>query len=543
MNKLKKFKSLGILLPLSAGLLTASCFNTSKKDDVDTKQNLDDLDSIDIALRVGSYFNPKKPNSEIFNYSKKSLDTLSLNIVDIFKDEDGNIKISYYISAQNGRKSKIKQILINKDQIMPEESTSGGGDAVKPNPPDVNSGDKAKEPEATDGTDQGSTQDPSQGNTDTNPPAEQPTPPNAEQPKNPDNDGNIPSNPKPPSEPTPLAKATVRLASWNVLNFSSKLFNESLPKAQAIVSIIYTQGYDVVGLTEVEDTGVAERLAQMLNELEKANKTNNVWKAISSPQYVPQGPYISVSEKHASFIYKQNIVAPMVLSDGKAGRLYDNSGYENRFGGAANVYQKAPFAVRFKVNIPGYQRVNFTYMVAHFDGPGVGKNSGEVSYNGGGSHEYNEAWNIKNVFQWAKRITGGDDDLIFQGDTNIKVGKQSAAFGWATEYGAVLPLADNKANSTSLSKKTIGAYSQPYDKIVHKSNMNFENAKIYKLYDFVTDPSIFQYAKISSYEQWAAYHNQHSTKARSKEYNYVYDGVSDHSPISYDLILDPNDEH
>jgi|GEM_PF-6167543 len=51
-------------------------------------------------------------------------------------------------------------------------------------------------------------------------------------------------------------------------------------------------------------------------------------------------------------------------------------------------------------------------------------------------------------------------------------------------------LSDSKDNASSLSY-TIGEYSEPYDKIIHKSNLNHSNPNVYRLYDFPKQ-NIFQ---------------------------------------------------
>lgn len=78
---------------------------------------------------------------------------------------------------------------------------------------------------------------------------------------------------------------------------------------------------------------------------------------------------------------------------------------------------------------------------------------------GNGSFEFNEAWNIKNVFDWMKTINGGDDDLIFQGDTNIKKGNENRAFGWVGSYENAKMVLNEQKDNTSLGKKSIDIHS------------------------------------------------------------------------------------
>ncbi|MCR8966268.1 endonuclease/exonuclease/phosphatase family protein [Mycoplasma zalophidermidis] len=331
----------------------------------------------------------------------------------------------------------------------------------------------------------------------------------------------------------------LRIALWNVANFGDKA---SEPKPQAIASIIFTQKYDVVGLIELDSTKVISRLVNYLNVLEQKNNTNNLWDFIYKELPVDSKKNINVNgDKAAAYIYNKTKVVPEILNNSQNGIIYDNSNFQV-FKGAPtlNAYSRAPYIGKFRSNVEGYKNVNFTLAISHFDGPGVKTKIGEESFKGMGSREYNEAKNIKNVFDWVKKLNGNDDDLIFMGDTNIPSGKESIAFDWVSEYGAIMPLGEGEEALSSL-KTEFGNYANPYDKIVHKSNLKFENAKVYKLYSFVDDPSIFQWAKITSLDDWVKYYKKY--KSYSSMDRYVYSGVSDHSPISYDLILDPNDPY
>ncbi|MBU4691678.1 hypothetical protein KQ872_01720 [Mycoplasma sp. ES3225-GEN-MYC] len=335
----------------------------------------------------------------------------------------------------------------------------------------------------------------------------------------------------------------LRIALWNVANFGDGALE---PKYQAITSIIFTQKYDVVGLIELDSIKVISRLVNYLNVLEQKNNTNNLWDFIYKELPVDSKKNINVNgDKAAAYIYNKTKVVPEILNNSQNGIIYDNSNFQVFKGPLAlNAYSRAPYIGKFRSNVEGYKNVNFTLAISHFDGPGVKTKIGEESFKGMGSREYNEAKNIKNVLDWVKKINDGDDDLIFMGDTNIPSGKESIAFDWVSEYGAIMPLGEGEEALSSL-KTEFGNYAKPYDKIVHKSNLKFENAKVYKLYSFVEDPSIFQWAKITSLVDWITYYQNYQkyNKTYSSNSRYVYNGVSDHSPISYDLILDPNDPY
>ncbi|AIA29772.1 lipoprotein [Mycoplasmopsis californica] len=333
-------------------------------------------------------------------------------------------------------------------------------------------------------------------------------------------------------------KKHVRIASWNVKNYGDKTLSKNPVKAEAVASVIFANEYDLVGLTELDGPNVPNELVKKLNELEKKNRPNenNIWKSLISDDY-PKGS----ADKKAAFLYKDNIISPLILNNNKYYTFYNGDKFELKFGGTENKERKAPFIAKFGSKVSGYENVNFTYAISHFDGPGVKKDKGEKSMRkGNGSFEFNEAWNIKNVFDWMKTINGGDDDLIFQGDTNIKKGNENRAFGWVGSYENAKMVLNEQKDNTSLGKN-MDKYSQPYDKIIHSSNLKFTNPQVFHLYDLVKNPNIFQYSSINSINDWVTYFNSKSNSYYNNEWQYVYDGVSDHCPISYDLILDAND--
>lgn len=352
------------------------------------------------------------------------------------------------------------------------------------------------------------------------------------------------------SSPNPLTKSKVRLAHWNVLNAQTK-DDTFIPKYQAIASIIYNQKYDIVGLTELDSMDFSRKIVDYLNEIERKNHTGNVWKYVDGDYLKEPGrAHDQVDgikgDRSAAFLYKENVVKPKPFKDGKIGKFYRNKYFENKFGSTgqyANQYERPPFCVRWESVLNGLKHVDFTFAISHFDGPGVNTKRGEVKATGTiGSREANEAWNIRNVFKWLEEETDGDDDLIFEGDTNIPLGYANEVFG--NDYEKYMLLSDSEDNASSL-KQSIGEYSQPYDKIIHNSNLKSSNGKVYKLWDF-PNQNIFQWKTISSYYDWVNYYSRHNWKAK-REYGWIYGdgfgghGISDHCPISYDLELDSSD--
>ena len=125
--------------------------------------------------------------------------------------------------------------------------------------------------------------------------------------------------------------------------------------------------------------------------------------------------------------------------------------------------------------------------------------------------------------------TFNDNDFVFQGDTNIPLGKWSSVF--SPKNGEQSLLADNEENASSL-KKTQFEYAQPYDKIVLKSSLHYSNAGIYKLWDFVKD-NTYYWEKINNYNDWFNYCSNYGDVPASN--GAVYGYISDHCPIFFDL--------
>lgn len=358
-------------------------------------------------------------------------------------------------------------------------------------------------------------------------------------------------NPGPAPEPNPSPdggyKYKIRLAHWNVCNYGDTGFKQNTAKGQAIASIIYNQKYDVCGLTELDSVNVPHRLADLLNEIERKKGTNNVWKAIVGDyknESGEAGAQAGSGDRAAAYLYKSNIVKPVAFKNGAIGQFYKNKYFENKFGTSGSLgseYKRPPYVVKFQSLVKNVENANFTFAISHFDGPGT-KAAGEGASGlgaGVGSCEANEAWNIKNVFKWMSE-EAEDDDLVFQGDTNIPLNKARGAFGDDVEDKWSL-LKDTSENASSL-RTTEGNYAQPYDKILHYSNLKASNAKVYKLWNFVNE-NIFHWATINSLSEWYQYTKTVNTKTANSAARSLYGGggVSDHCPVSYDLELDSKD--
>lgn len=74
-----------------------------------------------------------------------------------------------------------------------------------------------------------------------------------------------------------------------------------------------------------------------MNELENKFKTNNIWKSIILNEYKTSKAINHLTLNYAAYVYKSNIVEPMILSNGKYSATYDNKNFENKFGGSMKV--------------------------------------------------------------------------------------------------------------------------------------------------------------------------------------------------------------
>lgn len=349
--------------------------------------------------------------------------------------------------------------------------------------------------------------------------------------------------PGPIVPPTPAPDGdtyNVRLAHWNICNFGDNALKKRKPKGQAIAAIIHRLKLDVCGLTEVDGLKVIPAIADLLNEIEQSKGSNVKWSYILGDYKKSNGRSIEQAahgDKAAGFVYKTNIVKPITFKDGSVGKFYDNSNFVNKFGGGLNEYERTPYCVKWQANIEKMENVNFSFAISHFDGPGDKNKNGEIKAGigaGVGSCEANEAYNIPNVLSWLQEQADGDDDLIFQGDTNIPESATSQAFASLTSEHKMLI-----DGLTSLD--TSGGLSSSYDKIVHFSNLRAHNAGIYNIWNFPDDKEItfpWYNQGFSGYDSWLRYcESQGTVPARGAIYNYL----SDHCPTYYDLELNAND--
>ncbi|MCP4354783.1 MAG: hypothetical protein GY793_03970, partial [Proteobacteria bacterium] len=161
-----------------------------------------------------------------------------------------------------------------------------------------------------------------------------------------------------------------------------------------------------------------------------------------------------------------------------------------------SAYTRPPFGAQFETS----NGKDFTAVIAHFDSPKAGKahvghavekntssKNTTKTYEGSissknnkygttlGTQELFEAEQTKNVMDYFKTINGGDEDMIFMGDTNIPLTKNGTPFQKLLDAGYKRlfdPSSPNSKTSMSMFAKTNDKlYSNPYDKIFTNSPM------------------------------------------------------------------------
>lgn len=211
-------------------------------------------------------------------------------------------------------------------------------------------------------------------------------------------------------------------------------------------------------------------------------------------------------------------------------------------------YVRDPYGASFKIK-DSANDVSFVSIFSHFDAPGVNKNVNnlnqkeeESSIDGQGTQEVKEAQNISTALDTFKKYFS-TENIIFMGDTNIKLDNQAKAFSNLKNYSMLFK--DEKKYATTLSTTT-NTFANPYDKIIYSfdnnlsiSNSNYSDINDVKKqnYDassgfaintFLTLPSSVYYGG----KGWIDYS---STYYKSSIYDYVKYLVSDHLPVGTDL--------
>ncbi|WP_416389214.1 endonuclease/exonuclease/phosphatase family protein [Mycoplasmopsis columbina] len=302
---------------------------------------------------------------------------------------------------------------------------------------------------------------------------------------------------------------------------------------KALSKIINYLNIDVQGIVELFNP---EALIELVKELNTLNTEAN-WKYVIS-DYDKGGKNVlleSNSKQHelSGFIYKASKLDAIAFDNNLIGTSYDNSNYKPHFNSDSNLgFVRPPFGVKFKTK--GSEKNDFTFVIGHFDSPGVSKENQEVSHKKQGTQELDEAWNLNAAMNWYDHIDGNNNELIFMGDTNIKKNNEALAFEpllVQNNYKSLL----KEDNPTSIGRNF--NYSEPYDKIFYKGDLEVTNSDKYDLLAF---PESGLWENISSFQEWKNFLQKNDYDYKT-ETSYISSVISDHAPIYTDLLLNKAD--
>ncbi|UUD36671.1 Uncharacterised protein [Mycoplasmopsis californica] len=352
-------------------------------------------------------------------------------------------------------------------------------------------------------------------------------------PKTPD----LKPQPTPTPNPTPLPNpqdlSKIKIAHWNVKNQNGKKELKNI----ALSTIIDKENFDVVGLTEIDDVLGVSAIIELLNQ----KQPTSVWQyTISSKDYKAwkNNKWLeadSQQREHVGIIYK---ASKLKLIDEK---LYENIPWSNLLdlkntSASKYSYVRPPYGAKF-LDLSTNQ--DFTCVFSHFDSPGVAKKDevlasdfNENFSDGIGAQEANEALNLSAAMAEFDQWDGENNELIFMGDTNIKLGKEALTFKPIIDAGYTFYSKDLDEWKTSLGNK-FGKYANPYDKMIYKGDALISDPGLIKIYDALKDGYIDQ--------KWIDDVIKSKKTPPSDPESYPYQFISDHCPVFLTINLDKND--
>ena len=345
----------------------------------------------------------------------------------------------------------------------------------------------------------------------------------------------------------------LRVGVWNLLNYNTDIGETKKDvqfKTRSFARIIIDAQLDVIGLTEVEGENSLKALAQELNK-QAGDPTNSFYKYIRSAEAgaFADGTLVGSAGQYEyyGFVFDSRKTRPVNFDKTSSiGAIYENPKLDNELiNGQKTGYVRPPFAVKFEDK----NHHDVTVAVGHLDSPGhtndIKGNIHEETYKGGqGTQEVWEAAHLVDVMNYFDSIDGDNDDLIFLGDTNIKMDMKGT-------YTPFQPLIDSgfkemldpklPASKTSLGvgkTDTDYHYSQPYDRIFVKSDM-LPPAEVETKYDILSPTNR---RKLFDYSQDQGYIDQkYITRANELSLNGIRYKISDHTMGYINLDLSKTD--
>ncbi|OYD26649.1 Endonuclease/Exonuclease/phosphatase family protein [Mycoplasma testudineum] len=379
---------------------------------------------------------------------------------------------------------------------------------------------------------------------------EKPSDPNPVAPKDPSNESSNPVTPKDgTTDPKPgngennetIEATKIKIASWNLLNYSGD--EKQANKTEILTKVMVSEGFDIVAANEISNDkkdaqGNVIALNALLTSLRKLDPESK-WNGFISPQLSGKGK--ESQKEWIIFLFKSSKVEPLKFQgDSDFGKAYINEPWKGRFEKEIDyIYARPPFGMKFQTigNIVN----DFTIIAGHLDSPGkyTGTNKSRVELattklSGQGNQEVEEALQLSEVAKWFDGIDGVNDEIIILGDTNIRQGNEAKAFETLINEGYVNLFDDSKEDATTLSSK-VGEYANPYDKIFYKGSLQARAARKWDLFSIAD-------SKLVDWDAFKDAKDKERGKKYSNEKDYFGNIISDHTSVSFDIILNSTDE-
>lgn len=336
------------------------------------------------------------------------------------------------------------------------------------------------------------------------------------------------------------------IGEWNALNFINPKGNKQITngKTAAIAEIINFLKYDLIGILEINKDGNTnnEQVSYLIQAL-NSNDNNKKWNYHFSNNSTSSPNTASKQVEQILVLYNENLL--------KLNNFYE---YSNPVDADGLYYVRPPYGVSFIYkNNP---KISFATIFDHFDSPGVAAEkttftpaTPETKSNkapGQGSYEVHDSWYINDVLnEMADKLK--TNNIIFMGDTNIKINNQSKAFNETqlNDNGYLFGFKDEDQYKTSLSTK-FGIYSNPYDKIIYKLDKNIfdkgllkTDTKYLKTVNAINNAFIFNLWEVFNYKIIS---ENYLPKSETETINdiqtkYIRNTISDHAPIGIPLRI------
>lgn len=335
------------------------------------------------------------------------------------------------------------------------------------------------------------------------------------------------------------------IGEWNALNFINPKGAKQIinGKTAAIANIINFLKYDLIGILEINKDGSNnnDQINYLVQELNN-NDNNKKWNYHFSNNSTSSPNTASKQVEQVLILYNENLL--------KLNDYYEYSNPSNN----GLYYVRPPYGASFSYKDD--LGISFATVFDHFDSPGVAPAKTTFSPEtpetkssiapGQGTYEVHDSWYINDVLtEMVDNLK--TNNIIFMGDTNIKINNQQKAFNESqlNENGYLFGFKDEDIYKTSLSTK-FGIYSNPYDKIIYKLDQKlFEKGKLKTDAKYLKAVNEENNAFI--FNLWQAFNygliqSSYLPKSETETINdiqtkYIRSTISDHAPIGIPLKI------